>query len=58
MDIALANDQPETARAWLEMWQQVDEDNPEIAEWEMRLAGPNQLLASLQKLIGRGRKLR
>lgn len=58
MDIALANNQPESARTWLEMWQQIDEDNPDIAEWEMRLDGPNQLLAELQKLIGRGGKLR
>lgn len=56
MDIALAEGQPETARTWLAMWQQVDEDNPEIAEWEMRVDGPGQLLAGLQKLIGRGRK--
>jgi len=58
IDIALANDQPESARAWLGMWRQIDEDNPEIAEWEMRIDGPGQLLAGLQKLIGRGRKRR
>lgn len=58
MDIALAEGQPEAARTWLGMWQQIDEDNPEIAEWEMRIDGPGQLLAGLQKLIGRGRKLR
>lgn len=57
MDIALANNQPESARAWLEMWQQIDEDNPEIAEWGMQIDGPGQLLADLQNLIGRGRKL-
>ena len=58
MDIARADGRPEAARTWLEMWQQIDEGNPEIAEWTMRLDGPNQLLAELQKLIGRGGKIR
>jgi tetratricopeptide (TPR) repeat protein len=58
MDIALADGKPEAARTWLEMWQQIDEDNPEIAEWKLRIDGPGQLLAGLQKLIGRSRKSR
>ncbi|MBK8905318.1 MAG: tetratricopeptide repeat protein [Anaerolineaceae bacterium] len=58
MDLALANNQPESARAWLKMWQQVEEDNPEITEWAMRIDGPGQLLAGLQNLIGRGRNRR
>lgn len=58
MDIALAGYLPEAARAWLEMWQQIDEGNPEIAEWAMRIDGPGQLLAGLQKLIGHSRKRR
>jgi len=51
MEISLADRQPEEARTWLEMWQQIDDDDPEIVQWEMRINGPN-MLKRLQKLIG------
>lgn len=55
MDLALAEKQVEGARAWLEMWQQMEEDNPELLQWQMRIDGPDNLLGSLQKLLGRSR---
>ncbi len=56
MDIALVDSKPDAARTWLKMWQQIEEDNPELAGWKMRIDGPGQSLAGLQKLIGRRRK--
>ena len=53
MDLALADSQAEEARTWLEMWQQVEEDNPELLQWRMRIDGPDKLLGDLQKLFGR-----
>ena len=56
MDLALADSQAEEARTWLEMWQQVEEDNPELLQWRMRIDGPDKLLGDLQKLFGRSRR--
>ncbi len=25
---------------WLEMWEQIDEDDPELINWQMRVRGP------------------
>ncbi len=58
MDLALADKQIEGARSWLEMWRQIEEDNPELLQWQMRIDGPDKLLADLQKLVGRSRKKR
>jgi tetratricopeptide (TPR) repeat protein len=58
MDMALANEQPEAARGWLEMWQSIDEDDDELMQWRLRIEGPGQFLAGLQKLMGRQRKKR
>jgi hypothetical protein len=54
MDMALAEKQTEAARSWLEMWRQVEPDNPEVHEWKVRIDGPG-LLKGLQNLLGRSR---
>ncbi len=41
MEISLADNQAEAARTWLEMWEQVEVDNPEHIQWKMRIEGPN-----------------
>ncbi|MGG7055190.1 tetratricopeptide repeat protein [Nitrosomonas sp. ANs5] len=51
IDIALADNQTETARTWLEIWQQVEDDNPELIEWKMRINVPDKLLTGLKKLL-------
>lgn len=56
MDLALANNQVEGARDWLEMWRQMEEDNPELLRWQMRIDGPDKLMGDFQKLLGRSRK--
>ncbi len=56
MDLALAENLVEGAKAWLEMWQQMEEDNPELLQWQMRIDGPDNLLGGLQKLLGRSRE--
>lgn len=56
IDLALAGNQAEGARAWLEMWQQIEEDNPELLQWQMRIDGPDKLLGDLRKLLGRSRR--
>lgn len=56
MGIALADNQPDAARAWLEMWRDVDEDDPELRHWQIRLEGPGKLLDGFQNLMKRRRK--
>lgn len=55
MDIALAEGQTEAARNWLNMWEQIEDDNPDIFPWKMRIEGP-KLLEGLQNLMSRSRK--
>lgn len=52
MEIALADNQTEAARSWLEMWQNIAADDPEIDQWEMRISS-SKLLRGLQNSIGR-----
>lgn len=58
MDIAIGNNQAEVARTWLEMWRQIEEGNPELIHWEMRIEGSGQLLQGLKKLADRSRSKR
>jgi tetratricopeptide (TPR) repeat protein len=51
MDLALAKELPETARSWLEMWREVEPDNPELAQWELRLTPPEDLLKRLSQML-------
>ena len=47
MELALADDMPEAARKWLDMWKNIEEDAPEILEWEMRIDGPRKIMKGL-----------
>lgn len=47
MELALADDMPEAARKWLDMWKNIEEDAPEILEWEMRIDGPHKMMKGL-----------
>lgn len=55
MDIALADSKTETARAWLQIWQQVEDDHPELIEWKIRIDGPDKLLTGLIKQLTGGK---
>lgn len=55
MDIALADNKTETARAWLQIWQQVENDHPELIEWKLRIDGPDKLLTGLIKQFTGGK---
>ena len=60
MDIDLADNKPEAARSWLEMWEEMEEDNPELSEWERRIEAPS-LIQGIYKLLARsqeGKRLR
>jgi len=41
MELLMARKQPDDARKWLEMWQQMDPENPLVMDWQMRLSGRN-----------------
>jgi tetratricopeptide (TPR) repeat protein len=56
IDITLADNQVDGARSWLAMWRQLEEDNPELLQWQMRIDGPDKLLGDLQKLLGHSQK--
>ena len=58
IELALADGNPDSARSWLEMWRQIEEDNPELIEWKIRIDGPSNLLKALTSLLGRGSKNR
>jgi len=49
MELLVARKQPDGARKWLEMWQQMDPENPLVIHWQMRLSGRNPF----QRLFGR-----
>ena len=52
MDIALAEGRKDSARSWLSMWESIEDDNPELKRWRMRIEGRGTLLKALQKLAG------
>lgn len=41
MELLMAKKQPDGARKWLEMWQEMDPENPLVLRWQMRLSGQN-----------------
>jgi tetratricopeptide (TPR) repeat protein len=45
----------EGAKTWLQIWEQIDADNPLILPWKLRLKG-NDALATLKKLMPSGKK--
>ncbi|MCP4363448.1 MAG: tetratricopeptide repeat protein [Chloroflexi bacterium] len=53
IEIALADGLQEGALSWLNMWEQIDEDNPDIEMWRMRIEGPQKVMQGLRKLLGK-----
>ncbi|HEX6387404.1 MAG TPA: hypothetical protein VF177_22280 [Anaerolineae bacterium] len=53
MEIALADGNKDAAHSWLDMWEQVDEDHPDLLKWRMLIEGADSLLRNLQKLTDR-----
>ena len=43
MEYLMAQDQEDGAKSWLNMWQEVDPENPKIFAWFMRLTDPEDL---------------
>jgi tetratricopeptide (TPR) repeat protein len=54
MAIAMAGDEKAAARSWLAMWQEIEEDHPDQAYWQLRLQDPGALMAALKRLISGG----
>jgi tetratricopeptide (TPR) repeat protein len=50
IELLLARDQPEAAQAWLNMWEGVDPEHPELQSWKIRLSSP-KVLQNLAKLF-------
>lgn len=50
IELALLTAQLEAARTWLGMWRQVEPDNPEIDEWEIKIEGPARVMEALRGL--------
>jgi tetratricopeptide (TPR) repeat protein len=53
-ELWIADGKPDAARAWLDLWADVDPDNPQLASRRMQLEGTG-LLQNLEKLVGRFR---
>jgi tetratricopeptide (TPR) repeat protein len=53
-ELWIADGKPDAARAWLDLWADVDPDNPQLASRRMQLDGTG-LLQNLEKLVGRFR---
>lgn len=58
MDIAIAENKLDFARTWLEMWERVEEDHPELLDWQERINGPGNLYKRLQSLRERSRRFK
>ncbi len=39
IELWLAKNKPEGARSWLQMWESIDQDNPQLAQYRARLGG-------------------
>lgn len=49
IELLIAQNHTEAAEIWLQMWEGLDPDHPELMDWKTRLAGPS-LLKKLSKL--------
>jgi tetratricopeptide (TPR) repeat protein len=49
IELLIAKKDKDGARAWLQMWQQLDSENPELMRWQFKLGGDN-ILKKLAKL--------
>lgn len=56
LDVALAENSLDTARSWFSMWQQVDEDNQELAFWETRIGRSERMFAQAERFLSRRRQ--
>ena len=54
MEIALAENEKDAARSWLDMWRQIEPDNQQLLAWQVRIDGP-RLIKGLQNLLGPSR---
>jgi tetratricopeptide (TPR) repeat protein len=53
IELFVTKKQKQKANAWLQMWESLDSENPEIMRWKIRLSGEN-LLKKLSKMSGWG----
>jgi predicted Zn-dependent protease len=51
IQLSLAEGAPESAQSWLDIWSQVDPDNPDLDYWQRRLKAGKLQLPNLRKLI-------
>lgn len=51
-ELWIADGKPDAARAWLDLWADVEPDNPQLASRRRQLEGTS-LLQNLEKLVGR-----
>jgi hypothetical protein len=49
IELLMAQKNIEAAQSWLQMWEGIDPDHPELIDWQTRLAAPS-LLKKLSKL--------
>lgn len=56
IELALARGQPQSARSWLQMWEQVDPDNPLLVQARLRLGRVSRLVQSVLERRRRGRR--
>jgi tetratricopeptide (TPR) repeat protein len=53
MEVYLAEKNPDAARAWLEMWEKVDADNPLLEEYRLRINRSGGLQQILSRYTGK-----
>ena len=49
MEYLLAQDQKDGAKSWLNMWQEVDPENPKLFSWIIRLTDPEELRRMMER---------
>lgn len=52
IEIAIAEKKPKAAQMWLDTWEQIDPDDPRLMDFQLRVAGPGNLLKNLRDLLG------
>ncbi|MEM6400033.1 MAG: tetratricopeptide repeat protein [Cyanobacteria bacterium P01_D01_bin.116] len=53
IELFLAKKEKDSARSWLQMWENVDPENPELLRWKIKLEGKN-FLNKLSRMSGWG----
>ena len=49
----MAKKEKDSARSWLQMWENIDPENPELLRWKIKLEGKN-FLNKLSRMSGWG----